>query len=130
MSSGVTVSPERQAMVKELFAAIDSGDPRAQFPFMTDDVVLVFGNTPPIQGEEAIQQGVEAFLATIKGLSHEIVGVYEVDGSVTIRLLVTYTRLDDKVVRVPVVTFFEETDGKISYYQVYYDLAPVYAEAS
>ena len=91
-----------------IFAAIDSLDPRALVGFVAEDATMRFGNAEPLVGPEAIVAASEAFLATVRGVRHHIREVWTVDATTIATTIadteVTYTRLDGKVVTVPVVS--------------------------
>ena len=55
-----------------LFAAIDAQDGAAFVSYLTDDAVFRFGSAPPVRGRAAVQEAVEAFFASIAGLSTAI----------------------------------------------------------
>ena len=72
-------------------------------------------------------EGVEGFWSMIGGLTHHILAVYEIGDIVVAQIDVEYLRKDGKSVTVPncdVLTF----DGDlVRDWQIYIDLAPVFA---
>ena len=115
-------------MTQRIFAAVESMKPGDMAEFFTEDAQLVFGNREPLVGREAIIAGSQAFFSTIKGLQHRIVNEWQIGADTVVETDVTYRRLDDKSVSVPVVSIrHARDDGLIDDYRVFFDLAPVYA---
>jgi ketosteroid isomerase-like protein len=114
-------------MTTELFADIDRMDAKAFVSYLSEDCVLRFGNADAVSGREAIEGAIAGFFTTIKGLSHEILGQWDVDDTTILQFETTYTRIDDRQVTVPAVTIFRRGGDLIDDYRIYVDLAPVYA---
>jgi ketosteroid isomerase-like protein len=121
----VTTTAERHAMVLHLFRAIDSFDVDGLLSYLKPEATQTFGNQEPLRGHEAIRAANVAFFSTIDSLKHEITGLWEVDGTVIVRINATYGRRDGTAVTLPAVTIFSESDGLIDSYQVFFDVAPV-----
>jgi ketosteroid isomerase-like protein len=116
------------AQLRGVFATFDARDVATLASFMTDDVRLRLGNAEMIQGKAAFVDAVNAFLASIGGVRHEILTVY-VDGDAAIvEFDVHYTRSDGNVVTLPCCNVFRLRDGLIAEYRSYMDATPVYAE--
>ena len=117
-----------QELAQQVFAAVDATEPGAIAEFFAEDARMVFGNAEPLDGREAIIAGMQAFFSTIKGLRHRIINQWYVGTDTVAETEVTYHRLDDKSVSVPVVSIWRtREDGLIDDYRVFFDLAPVYA---
>lgn len=113
--------------VAQIFADIDTFDPDRFVAHLTPDAVFRFANAEPVTGREAIREAVAGFFATIAGLTHHVRGVWEF-GDITIAQVdVEYRRKDGKTVTVPnadILTF----DGDLARdWQIYIDIAPIYA---
>ncbi|MBI3757766.1 MAG: nuclear transport factor 2 family protein [Deltaproteobacteria bacterium] len=113
--------------VHDLFATIDAMQADQFVMFLTEDAQFTFGNGAPVVGRAAIRDAVAAFFDTIKGLRHEITGVWEVGETVICQLAITYTRHDNRVVSVPAANIFSVRDARVHAYRIYIDLSPVYA---
>ena len=113
--------------VAPIFAAIDAMDADKFVANLAPDVRFRFANADPALGRAAVKEGVEGFWASIDGLTHHIRNVYEVGDTVIAQIDVEYRRKDGKSVTVPncdVLTF----DGDlVRDWQIYIDLAPVFA---
>lgn len=110
-----------------LFADIDRMDARAFASHLSEDSVLRFGNADEVVGRDAIEGAIAGFFGTIHGLSHHIVEQWDVDGATILQLEVTYTRVDERRVTLPVVTIYRRGDELIDEYRIYVDPAPIYA---
>ena len=110
-----------------VFADIDAMDADKFIAHLTPDVRFRFANADPALGRAAVKQGVEGFWTTIDGLTHHVINSYEVGDTVIVQIDVEYRRKDGKSVTVPncdVLTF----DGDlVRDWQIYIDLAPVFA---
>jgi ketosteroid isomerase-like protein len=121
---GVTARPQTH----DLFALVDSMDVATIATLFAEDARVVFGNSQPFVGIEAIRSGLTAFFGTIAGLRHEIVKEYHVGDDTIVELKVTYDRKDGRRVTIPCVTIFHvDAAGKIDAYRVYFDVTPIYA---
>ena len=128
MTDLASVSDQRRTQVESLFALIDRRDADALADAFDPGGVQVFGNQPPLHGRDEIRDGNRAFLSSIAGLRHEITGLWDVDGTVIIRLLVHYERLDGRLVTLPAMTVFTESEaGLLQHYQVWFDVTPLFA---
>lgn len=115
---------------ERLFDDIDTMEADAFARHLSEDVVMRFGNAPPLHGRTAAREAWASFCELVDGVHHEVRSTWRVDGSTTIAETdVTYTRTDGRRVTVPVVTIYEVgADDLIAAYRVFLDLAPVFAE--
>jgi ketosteroid isomerase-like protein len=97
--------------------------------WFADSIDLRLANMPPIHGREGAQQAFEQFWSSLKGMSHQREQLV-VDGDCAMQgSIVTYTRLDDKAVSMPVASHLRRTsDGRLDRLWIYIDLAPLFAE--
>lgn len=124
-----TATPQETA-VRDLFAAIDSGDLPLILSKLTDDITFIFGNNPPVQGKPAVATAMDQFLASIGELEHKLIGVWQVDedsGTVAVEMTVVYTRLDGSSIELPCANVFELDGTKIRSFRIYMDVGPVYS---
>lgn len=122
---------ESNAWVTDLFQAIDRKDTAAFVSYLEPDGSFRFANNPASVGREAIGAAVDGFFGAIGGLSHRLDGVWQVGDVITVEGLVTYTRLDGGKVLVPFADIFHlGRGGRIQVYNIYMDLAPLWAPAS
>ena len=111
----------------DLFVDIDRMDAHAFASHLSEDCRLRFGNADPVAGRSAIEAAIAGFFGTIKGLSHAIVHQWNTGDTTIIQSEVTYARLDERHVTIPVVTIYRHGDGLIDDYRIFADLAPVLA---
>jgi len=115
------------SFVAPLFEAIDAMDADAFVSFLSRDAVFRFGNGPEVRGREAIREAVAGFFGTIAGLRHRLLGTWTHPGTVICRGEVTYTRKDGSDVTLPFADVFELRGDEIREYQIYMDVAPLFA---
>jgi ketosteroid isomerase-like protein len=123
------ITAERRAKVLDLFHAIDSKDIDSLLSFMAPDVTQRFGNQEPLGGHDEIRARHEEFFSTYT-VSHEITGLWEWDDTVVVQINASYERTDGLEVTVPAVSIIREADGQIVEYEVFVDMAPLFAPAS
>jgi hypothetical protein len=98
--------------------------------YLTDDAQFKFGNNPASVGKASVREAVDGFFTTIKGLSHNIAGVWVHPDAVICQGEVTYTRTDDGKVTVPFADILGMEGDKVKDYLIYIDVAPLYAPAA
>ena len=121
------VTTQRRQMILDLFAAIDAKDVAGLLAHLAHDATQRFGNQEPLHGHEEIGAANAAFFSTIESLSHEVTGLWESDDTVIVRIDATYMRLDGRSVTLPAVSIIQESDDLIVDYQVFVDMAPLFA---
>jgi ketosteroid isomerase-like protein len=109
-----------------LFGAIDGMDATAFGTFLTEDAVFRFGNAPAVHGRAAIEQAVRHFFASIRRSRHRLGRVWPGADAVAVEGTVTYTRLDGSEVTLPFADTFVLRGERISEYNIYVDIAPLY----
>jgi ketosteroid isomerase-like protein len=113
--------------VARTFADIDQMDPQKFVSHLTPDVVFRFGNADPSKGRDAVAEGVAGFFSTIAGLSHHILNSWDVGDTTIVQIDVEYRRQDGKTVTVPNVDVLIYDGDLVRDWQIYIDVAPVYA---
>jgi ketosteroid isomerase-like protein len=125
-----TDTPSRAGMIRAMFAASDGGDIEGLLSFLTDDVVLVFGNADAVHGKAAVAAQASQVTSRLKGVRHEIHDIWQAaeDADVIIaRMTVHYSRLDGIVVSLPCCNIFRMSGDLIADYRIYMDVNPVFA---
>ena len=113
---------------KALFAIVDDGTPEEFAALLTEDAVLRFGNADPVSGRDNIRQMSKEFRESLAGLHHDVLSAGRIGDTVMAELAVTYVRHDGQTVTLPCANAFDVTDdGLIKRYQIYMDIAPVFA---
>jgi ketosteroid isomerase-like protein len=129
VSRTAKIAPECDA-IRALFAATDSGDVDGVTSYLQDDVVVVLSNREPICGAAAYAELYGQVAGMLAGLRHEIHDIWRAaeDAAVWIvRMTVHYTRVDGDTVSLPCCNVLRFADGRISDYQVFMDMTPVFA---
>ena len=110
-----------EARIHTLFSTIDSKDSAGFVGFLTENCSFRFGNLEPVCGSENIRNFVAAFFDSIQGLQHQITDVWRTDNSLGCHGMVTYTRHDQSLLRVPFAVILREIDGLFSEYLIFSD---------
>ena len=112
---------------RAIFADIDAFDPDKFVSHLTEDVVFRFGNAEPVVGKAAVREAVAGFFSSIDGLTHHILNVWDVGDTSIAQINVEYVRKDGKHVTVPNADILTWDGDLVSNWQIYIDVAPVYA---
>ncbi len=116
--------------VTRVFETIDEMKAGEYASYFAEDASFRFGNAEPIVGRQTIRDAMVVFFATIKGLRHEVVGVWKGEweqGDVySVETEVTYTRTDDEVVSLPATSTMRMYGDLIQDWRIFADISPVY----
>ncbi|MGI8336845.1 nuclear transport factor 2 family protein [Actinomadura scrupuli] len=115
--------------VAKIFADIDTLDPEKFVAHLTPDVVFRFGNADAQVGHEAVREAVAGFFSTIAGITHHIQRSWDVGDVTIVQIDVEYLRQDGKSVTVPNADILTYDGDLVRDWQIYIDIAPVYADA-
>jgi len=119
---------ETKVFVDNVFSAVDRMDMDTFLSYLDSEVMFRFGNGPAVNGiEPQVKEAVSGFFGSIRALSHTIEQMWEQGDHLICKGTATYTRKDEKKVSVPFATIFGLKDGKIASYEIYVDLAPLFA---
>jgi len=110
-----------------MFHTIDSMDAAGFVDWLTEDCVFQYGNWPPAHGRDATREVVAQFFAGIKGLSHDLLDIWQVDDVTVCQLGVTYRRLDGQSIALPAANILRYRDALIHDYRIYIDPSPLFA---
>jgi len=120
---------EQQSWLNELFRKIDTKDTAGFLSFLTTDARFRFGNSPLLQGRQAIGEAVDAFFASIRGSQHRLLDIWSIDDAVICQGEVNYTRKDRSTVTLPFANIFRMQGRYIDEYLIYVDVTPLYSSA-
>jgi limonene-1,2-epoxide hydrolase len=113
--------------VQRIFATADRLNLDEWIAYFVEDARFQFGNTKPITGHDAIRLTMTQFFSAIKAMHHDFDGMYQQDNIVIAEANVMFTRLDDKVVRIPAVTIFRMQGDLVQDFRLYMDATPIFA---
>jgi ketosteroid isomerase-like protein len=110
-----------------VFADIDAFDPDKFVAHLTEDAVFRFANADPVTGRQAVKEAVAGFFSTIDGLTHYIRNSWDDGDTAIVQADVEYRRKDGKTVTVPNADILIYDGDLVRDWQIYIDIAPVYA---
>jgi ketosteroid isomerase-like protein len=113
--------------VAKVFADIDAFDPDKFVAHLTPDVRFRFANADPVTGRPAVKEAVAGFFSAIDGLTHHIRNVWEFGDTVVVQIDVEYLRKDGKTLTVPNADILIYDGDLVRDWQIYIDVAPVFA---
>ncbi len=114
-------TPTPLEVVNDFCAAVNKQDLDAVIAFFADDAV--YHNIPlePIVGRDAIRETLAGFLATLGTMTFETLHALA-DGPIVATERVDSFTTDDRSIALPVASFFEVHDGRITAWRDYFDM--------
>ena len=118
--------PSAEEVVKDFCAAASTRDPQVLRAFFSEDVV--YHNIPmePAEGIEATMAVIDMFLGMCDALEFKLHHVAS-DGTSVLTERTDVFTIKGKSAPLPVMGTFEVTDGKITAWRDYFDMAQVTA---
>lgn len=110
------------------FTMVDRKNADEYYTYFMDNGQVIFGNDPPIQGKEAIRQGLAQFYTGLESMHHEIDHLWvPAPNTVVNRATAHYVMTGGKHVDVPVVTIIDVAPGTqlVQKAQFYMDMTPL-----
>jgi hypothetical protein len=121
------LSQEGFSWLKNAYGVIDGLQEDSNRLLYAEDSEVVFGNRPAVSGRENVINMFKHFWSTINTYEHSLLAVFGNDDSFAVESVVTYTRLDDKIVNIPAVTIIERNlEKEIKSMRIYLDIAPLH----
>lgn len=120
-----------ETTVRQIMAAVDEMDADGFTSYFTEDGSFRYANAEPVVGRQAIGEAVEGFWSMIKGLRHDIIGIWTGEwehGDVfSVEAVTVYTRKDDSTVGIPVTSTLRMEGNLVKDWRIFQDLAPLFA---
>jgi limonene-1,2-epoxide hydrolase len=118
--------PSAEQVVRDFCAAVSTRDPAVLREFFSDDVV--YHNIPmdPAEGIEATMAVIDMFLGMCEALEFEVHHLAS-DGSTVLTERTDRFSINGKSAPLPVMGAFHVSDGKITAWRDYFDMAQVTA---
>ncbi len=118
--------PSAEQVVRDFCAAASTRDPEVLRAFFSDEIV--YHNIPmePAEGIEATMAVIDMFVNMCDALEFEIHHLAS-DGGTVLTERTDIFRINGKTAPLPVMGAFQVTDGKITAWRDYFDMAQVTA---
>jgi ketosteroid isomerase-like protein len=113
--------------INRLFGTIDRLDVEGFLTFLAPTCRFQFGNMLPVVGTAGIKEAVQSFFESIDGLSHEIIGLWEIGNTTICHGNVTYTRKDKSDLSVPFANIMHGKSGGITEYLIFADVSKLHS---
>ena len=122
------LSPDAFTWYLAYLGSVDEQDADAFAAFLADDATFQFGNQPPVQGKQAIIDGLKQFWTTYNGEEHILHTILGTDRCFALEATNVFNRWDGKQVALPAVAITERNEhGLVTSFRVFIDIAPLYA---
>jgi ketosteroid isomerase-like protein len=107
--------------------ALDTLDIEAYGKFLAEDCSVQSNNNLPMEGKEAVMQGLAGYWTTFASLEHELLNIYGSDSSFVLEALNHYKRHDGKAVIIRAVAFTDRNEeGLVTSVRFYTDTTPLF----
>lgn len=120
-----------EATVRQIFATVDEMKAEEYLDYFTEDGSFRYANAEPVVGRAAIRESLDGFWSMIKGLRHDIIGIWRGEwegGDVySVEAVTVYTRLDGSEVGIPVTSTLRMEGDRVKDWRIFQDLAPLFA---
>jgi SnoaL-like protein len=118
-----------QQQVEEAFRSVDEMRFDDFGALFTADGTMTFGNGEPTVGPDAIKTALSDFYRILRSVRHELKGAW-IAGDVSINeAVVHYTMASGAVVPVPATSILRWDGDHVRAWNIYMDVAPVFAAA-
>lgn len=122
------LSPDAFTWYQAYLRSVDEQDASAFGSFLADDATFPIGNQPPVQGKQAIIDGLKQFWTTYNGEEHILHAMLGTDRCFALKATNVFNRLRGKQVALPAVAITERNEhGLVTSFRVFIDIAPLYA---
>lgn len=125
------LTPEGYDWYKDYLAALDAKDIGRYGSFLADDCTLIMNNATPLEGKEAILEGLSHYWQAFGNLEHDLLNIYGTDQAFMLEALNHYKRLDGKLVTLRAVALTDRNEaGDVISVRLYTDTAPLFTETT
>jgi ketosteroid isomerase-like protein len=108
--------------------AIDTKDVEAYGKFLADNITVQFNNDEPMQGKQAVLQGLGYYWQSFDSVEHDLTNIYGTDHTYVLEALNHYVRKDEKKTTVKAVAFTDlDERGLAKSVRIYQDVSPVFS---
>ena len=122
------LSPEAYAWYRNYLAALDAKNVERYGSFLADDCALVMNNAEPVQGKDAVLNGLAGYWQSFRRLEHDLLNIYGTDQAFMLEALNHYARLDGRAVTLRAVALTNRDEaGKVTSVRLYSDTSPLFA---
>jgi hypothetical protein len=115
-----------KSFVTEVFQSIDQVDSAKFASFITPNGSFRFANNPAVKGNKAIEDYVEGFLQSLKGISHSNLESWTSENTVFVNGNVKYTRHNNTTLDVPFSCTWKMKGHAIDEYLIFVDSSQLY----
>ena len=112
--------------IKDMYGIVDARDGTALAAMMTENGIFRFANMPAVQGRQEVAGFLDGFFQSIKGIAHDQIEDWKVDGTRFATGRVTYTRHDDSALAIPFSVILKMDGDLIAEYLVFVDASELY----
>ena len=101
------LTAENFEWVQRKYKAVDTMNLSEFAAFIAEDCSMQFANNAIAQGKEVLLRSFNAFLKSIFGLDHNFINMYQVNHTLILEALITYTLKGNKTLAIPAVIIIE-----------------------
>ena len=117
---------ELKAFVSEVYQSIDKADAKRFASFITPYGSFQFANVPAVKGNKAVEEFVDGFFKSLKGISHSNLEWWSTQDVIFVNGNVKYLRHNNTALEVPFSCTWKMKDELIDQYEIYIDNSELY----
>ena len=117
---------ELKAFVSDVYNSIDSANATKFASFISQNGIFRFANMPAVKGNKAIEEFVDGFFKSLKGISHSSLASWSVGNMIFVNGVVKYLRHSDTSLEVPFSCTWKMNGNLIDEYLIFIDNSELY----
>ncbi len=117
---------ELKSFVSEVYNSIDQADAVKFASFITPAGLFRFANTPAVVGNREIEEYVDGFFKSLKGISHSSLESWEAQDTIFVNGNVRYIRHNGTALEAPFSCTWKMKDQLINEYLIFIDASELY----
>lgn len=115
-----------ESFVTEVYQSIDHADASKFASFISQDGSFRFANMPAVTGNKSIEEFVDGFFKSLKGISHSDLECWSVEDVIFVNGNVHYFRHNGTSLKVPFSCTWKMKDHLIDQYLIFIDNSELY----
>ncbi len=112
--------------ILEMYRKVDAMDTTGFVNLFTEDGSFRWANMPPVVGKQNLTAFLNGFFQSIKAISHTDLEYWDLPATRIATGFVTYTRLNDTLLRVPFSVIIKFQGDLINEFMIFIDTSELY----
>jgi len=115
-----------KSFVSEVYNSIDRADASKFATFITPTGIFRFANAPAVAGNQNIEEFVDGFFKSLKGISHSYLESWKAEDVIFVNGIVRYLRFNGTALQAPFSCTWKMKGQLIDEYLIFIDASELY----